>query len=298
MLDDMTDAALKVLSRNPRRLRADGRGRPHRQAVAPHGRRPRRSARSSSSTTPWGWPGSSPEQRGDTLVLVLADHECSGFSLIGALTGGIANLQSLAPDNGVLDPAHQPGRQKVVGVYEGAGFPRYDHRGRRLSRRPSTSTARSSWASAPTAIATRAGSSKPLPVIDSLLSERHQAELGRQGLRARALPARGERLRVLPARPGRGTRPGRSHGGGHSGLRLQPRPGPGTPSWASRPTPTSSSRSRGSSWAAAARAGRRPALAPDPSPTTGSRLTRGPPEEGRGRGPPPPWPRVSSFRHT
>lgn len=61
-----------------------------------------------------------------TLVLVLADHECSGFSLIGALTGGIAHLSGLAPDNGVVDPATQPARQTVVGTYDAAGFPHYD----------------------------------------------------------------------------------------------------------------------------------------------------------------------------
>jgi alkaline phosphatase len=61
-----------------------------------------------------------------TLVLVLADHECSGFSLIGALTGGMAHLNGLAPDNGVVDPATQPARQTVVGTYDAAGFPHYD----------------------------------------------------------------------------------------------------------------------------------------------------------------------------
>ena len=65
------------------------------------------------------------EQDGETLVLVLADHECSGFSIIGALTGGVAALQALPADTGVLDPAVQPARQKVVGVYDAAGFPRY-----------------------------------------------------------------------------------------------------------------------------------------------------------------------------
>ncbi len=62
---------------------------------------------------------------GKTLVLVTADHECAGFSLIGALSGGISNLRSLASDANVLDPLTQPGRQKVVGVYESAGFPLY-----------------------------------------------------------------------------------------------------------------------------------------------------------------------------
>jgi alkaline phosphatase len=65
-------------------------------------------------------------RHGDTLVLVLADHECAGFSLIGALTGGISNLTELPDDSGVTNPATQPARQKVVGVYDAAGFPRYE----------------------------------------------------------------------------------------------------------------------------------------------------------------------------
>jgi alkaline phosphatase len=61
------------------------------------------------------------EARTDTLVLVIADHETAGFSLVGALTGGIAALRALPPDADTAAPA----RQKVVGVYDGAGFPRY-----------------------------------------------------------------------------------------------------------------------------------------------------------------------------
>ncbi len=62
---------------------------------------------------------------GKTLVLVTADHECAGFSLIGALSGGISNLRALPSDATVLDPLIQPGRQKLVAVYDTAGFPRY-----------------------------------------------------------------------------------------------------------------------------------------------------------------------------
>src|SRR5262249_51920353 len=50
----------------------------------------------------------------------------SGFSVIGALTGKAGDLQNLAPDNSRLDPAVQPERQKVVGVYDAAGFPKYN----------------------------------------------------------------------------------------------------------------------------------------------------------------------------
>ena len=62
---------------------------------------------------------------GRTLVLVTADHECSGFSLIGALSGGIAGLKALPPDTDVLDPTKAPNRQSVVGVYDAAAFPSY-----------------------------------------------------------------------------------------------------------------------------------------------------------------------------
>ncbi len=62
---------------------------------------------------------------GRTLVLVTADHECSGFALIGALSGGIAGLKGLPSDNAALDPATAPNRQSVVGIYDAAAFPTY-----------------------------------------------------------------------------------------------------------------------------------------------------------------------------
>lgn len=65
------------------------------------------------------------DTEGRTLVIVLADHECSGFSLIGALSGGIQNLKNLPADNNITDPAVQPERQKVVGANDAAAFPRY-----------------------------------------------------------------------------------------------------------------------------------------------------------------------------
>ncbi|HVO11354.1 MAG TPA: alkaline phosphatase [Vicinamibacteria bacterium] len=118
-----------------------------------------------------------------TLVLVLADHECSGFSLIGALTGGIAGLQALAPDNGVTDPATQPGRQKVVGTYDAAGFPRYqiepdgypasfDVDQKILVGFGANADRYEGWLG------------KPLPVIDSLLSGDIKAELAGEGYAA------------------------------------------------------------------------------------------------------------------
>ena len=59
-------------------------------------------------------------EQGDTLVIVTADHECSGAALIGG---------SMLADQALLDAATKKGaanlRDKVVGVYEKAGFPRY-----------------------------------------------------------------------------------------------------------------------------------------------------------------------------
>lgn len=55
------------------------------------------------------------EQNPDTLVLVTADHECSGAAIIGAATVTAAQLQA--------EPA---AGKSVVGVYEAANFPTYD----------------------------------------------------------------------------------------------------------------------------------------------------------------------------
>lgn len=59
-------------------------------------------------------------EQGDTLVIVTADHECSGAALIGGATVTDAKLQELAGKKGVANL-----RNSVVGVYEKAGFPRY-----------------------------------------------------------------------------------------------------------------------------------------------------------------------------
>ena len=127
------------------------------------------------------------DQAGDTLVLVLADHECSGFSLIGALanppgsTGSVIdNLKTQPSDATVLDPATQPYRQKAVGVYEAAGFPRYrllpdgypenfDIEGKLLVGFGANADRYEGWLT------------KPLPVIDSLLPTEIKGELQSKG---------------------------------------------------------------------------------------------------------------------
>ena len=59
-------------------------------------------------------------KRGDTLVIVTADHECSGAALIGSARVTDARLQELVREGG---PSNI--RDKVVGIYEQAGFPKY-----------------------------------------------------------------------------------------------------------------------------------------------------------------------------
>jgi alkaline phosphatase len=60
------------------------------------------------------------EKDGQTLVIVTADHECSGVALIGGSTVTDVRLQELTKEGGVSNL-----RDKVVGVYEKAGFPKY-----------------------------------------------------------------------------------------------------------------------------------------------------------------------------
>ena len=59
-------------------------------------------------------------KRGDTLVIVTADHECSGAALIGGSRVTDARLQELVREGGSANI-----RDKVVGIYEQAGFPKY-----------------------------------------------------------------------------------------------------------------------------------------------------------------------------
>ncbi|MFG6468543.1 alkaline phosphatase [Roseateles sp. BYS87W] len=59
-------------------------------------------------------------EHGDTLVIVTADHECSGAALIGGSMVTDAKLVELAGKKGAANL-----RNSVVGTYEKAGFPRY-----------------------------------------------------------------------------------------------------------------------------------------------------------------------------
>lgn len=123
---------------------------------------------------------------GNTTVIVTADHECSGFSIIGALSGptgnagSIANLRSLPSDTGTLDPATQPNRQRVVGTYDAAGFPSYtilgdgfpssaDIDGKLLIGFGANGDRYEGWLS------------KPVPIIDGLLPNDIKGQLGAKG---------------------------------------------------------------------------------------------------------------------
>jgi alkaline phosphatase len=115
-----------------------------------------------------------------TVVIVLADHECSGFSIIGALNGTVANLQALPPDGSVQSPGTVPARQAVVGTYDLAGFPQYsiladgypssfDIDGKLLFGFGASGDRFENWLT------------KPRPIVDSLLTSSIQAELATAG---------------------------------------------------------------------------------------------------------------------
>ena len=120
------------------------------------------------------------DKLGDTVVIVLADHECAGFSIIGALTGGISALKALPSDVATLDPSKQPGRQRAVGTFDAAGFPRYqiladgypatfDVDGKILIGYGADADRFEDWLT------------KPTPVIDSLLPTNIRGELAAKG---------------------------------------------------------------------------------------------------------------------
>ena len=121
------------------------------------------------------------ESAGDTVVLVLADHECSGFSLIGALTVTPEAAAALPDEHQPSqDPTVVPAHQAVVGTYDAASFPAYtiasdgypttlDIKGKVLVGYGASADRYETWLS------------KPLTVTDTLLPETLKAELGKAG---------------------------------------------------------------------------------------------------------------------
>lgn len=124
MLDEMTEAALQVLSRSPRGfvLMIEGAHIDKQSHLMDPDRAIGEVLELDAAV---GVARRFADRAGDTVVVVLADHECSGFSLIGGLTGSAAAAAALPSDAAVLDPARTPERQKAVGIYDAAGFPRY-----------------------------------------------------------------------------------------------------------------------------------------------------------------------------
>ncbi|MBC8132928.1 MAG: alkaline phosphatase [Deltaproteobacteria bacterium] len=123
------------------------------------------------------------EEDGDTLVLVLSDHECSGFALIGALSGGINALRALPSDAAILGSTPPAARQRTVGIQDTANFPRYniladgypetfDVDGKLLIGFGGSGDRYETWLQ------------KPTPIIDSLLSTDIKRELASKGYRA------------------------------------------------------------------------------------------------------------------
>jgi len=115
-----------------------------------------------------------------TLVIVLADHECSGFSIIGALDAKVAEVRDLAADGAVLDPKTQPARQKLIGTYDTAGFPKYNIL---ADGYPETYDIDGKILFGFGASGDRYETllTQPRPIVDSLLSSNIQTELGTAG---------------------------------------------------------------------------------------------------------------------
>jgi alkaline phosphatase len=168
MLDEMAEAALKVLSRNENGfvLMVEG---AHIDKQSHLMDADRAIGETIEFDAAVGVARRWADKLGDTVVVVLADHECSGFSLVGALLGGIGNLKELKSTNTTtIDLTKQLAHQNVVGTYDAAGFPRYviqpdgypatmDIDSKMLVGFGANGDRFESWLS------------KPLPVIDSLL---------------------------------------------------------------------------------------------------------------------------------
>ncbi|MFL5273995.1 MAG: alkaline phosphatase [Anaeromyxobacteraceae bacterium] len=175
MLDEMTDAALRVLARNRNGfvLMVEG-AHIDKQSHAMDAERVIDEVIEFDRAVAVA--RSFAERAGDTVVVVLADHECSGFSLVGALAS-VQAARALPSDAAVLDPLAQPGRQKLV---TGAGFPRYviaadgypeslEVDGKVLVGYGANGDRYETWLQ------------KPLPVIDSLLPGALASDLAGRG---------------------------------------------------------------------------------------------------------------------
>ncbi|TMB26509.1 MAG: alkaline phosphatase [Deltaproteobacteria bacterium] len=183
MLDEMTAAALRVLSRNKRGffLMVEG-AHIDKQSHLMDAERTVGEViefdRAVGVARKWA------DKLGNTIVIVVADHECAGFSVIGALRGTVAQLGSLSSDADNLDPdpavAEQPARLAMVGTYDSAAFPKYelaadgypktyDVDGKILFGFGGNADRHETWLT------------RPLPIVDSLLPSSIKAELAEKG---------------------------------------------------------------------------------------------------------------------
>lgn len=179
MLEDMTDAALRVLSRNRKGfvLMVEG---AHIDKQSHTMDADRAIDETIEFDNAVGVARSWADKLGDTIVIVLADHECAGFSIIGALSGGVSALKALPSDSTTLDPLQQPARQKAVGTFDAAGFPQYEIL---ADGYPATFDVDRKILVGFGADADRYEDwlTKPTPVIDSLLPASFRTELASKG---------------------------------------------------------------------------------------------------------------------
>jgi len=113
MLDEMTDKALQVLAKNPKGFVAlvEGASIDKQAHLMDSDRWPLEVIEFDRAIAVGK---AFAEKHPDTLVIVTADHECSGAAIIGASTATAAALQA-SPASG----------SAVVGTYEAAKFPKY-----------------------------------------------------------------------------------------------------------------------------------------------------------------------------
>ncbi len=113
MLDEMTDKALKVLAKNPNGfvLTVEAASIDKQSHLMDSDRWPLEVIEFDHAIAV---AKAFAEEHADTIVLITADHECSGAAIIGASTASAADLQ-----------ANPAAGQSVVGTYDAARFPRY-----------------------------------------------------------------------------------------------------------------------------------------------------------------------------
>jgi alkaline phosphatase len=185
MLDEMTRAALKVLSSDGKRRNREGfvlmveGAHIDKQSHAMDAERAVGDTLEFDRAVAVAKDFAEREDR-KTVVIVLADHECSGFSIIGGLNTTIDKLSALPGDGATLDPNTVPARQAAVGTYDAAGFPKYaiqadgypatfDINGKLLFGFGASGDRYETWLT------------KPRPIIDSLIAPEIKTELTSAG---------------------------------------------------------------------------------------------------------------------